>query len=311
MEAIKIFNCIKLKVLHIHCENSWDPILHLLVCFYILFYIDPSNNLYSIVIYLSPSNYHHVHSPVEFGISDRVHVPGHLLPVKESYVAKVKGLFTLNERVILSGSWREGFFALGMVGAYNVGSIKLNNVSDPIETNQPHELVYTNYHHHKHYDSVCLNSIGDRVGTFALGSTVVMAFEAPRIHWLVEPGEKVKLGQPIGYVGDKEEAETIRREYEEMKEKMMKVDQNECIEEIPMNECDCEQENEIEGCDDKEIDEEMEPVETTPEEVAIAVPVELVISEPEFSEPAIEETVEKIVVDEWGVTKGRKEEDFW
>lgn len=38
---------------------------------------------------------------------------------------KMPGLFTLNERAVLSGSWEHGFFSFTAVGAYNVGSIKL------------------------------------------------------------------------------------------------------------------------------------------------------------------------------------------
>ena len=38
---------------------------------------------------------------------------------------KMPGLFTLNERAVLSGSWEHGFFSFTAVGAYNVGSIRL------------------------------------------------------------------------------------------------------------------------------------------------------------------------------------------
>lgn len=37
----------------------------------------------------------------------------------------------------------------------------------------------------------------------------MLAFEAPQFTWLVEPGEKVKMGQPIGYIEYDEEVERI------------------------------------------------------------------------------------------------------
>lgn len=63
--------------------------------------------------------------------------------------------------------------------------------------------------------------------------------------------------------------------------------------------------------DDKEINEIMEPVEITSEEVSITAPVGMVNLEPDFSEQVTEETVKERVVDKWGVTRGRKEDDFW
>ena len=50
---------------------------------------------------------------------------GELLTVAPWAARKMPGLFTLNERAVLSGSWEHGFFSFSAVGAYNVGSIKL------------------------------------------------------------------------------------------------------------------------------------------------------------------------------------------
>lgn len=150
------------------------------------------------MLYLSPADYHHVHAPASLAISERVHVPGRLLPVLEAYAAHVKGLFTLNERVVLAGDWPYGSFALGMVGAYNVGSIRVQG--DSVRTNLPHELLYEGHVHRRVFEKPWEAAQGERVGTFALGSTVVLAFEAPQFTWLVQPGEKVRVGQPIGYV---------------------------------------------------------------------------------------------------------------
>ena len=41
-------------------------------------------------------------------------------------VRNLPGLFALNERVLVSGSWKHGFFSLTAVGALNVGSIHMD-----------------------------------------------------------------------------------------------------------------------------------------------------------------------------------------
>ena len=79
-----------------------------------------------IVLYLSPGDYHRFHSPAVMSVNNRRHVPGYLCPVRPSYLEKNKDGLKDNERATLFGQWGQGFFAMTMVGALNVGSIVLN-----------------------------------------------------------------------------------------------------------------------------------------------------------------------------------------
>ena len=97
--------------------------------------VHPSS-LHYIVFYLAPGDYHRIHNPAFSLYHHRRHFPGHLFPVNPSVAAYVPSLFCRNERVVLAGQWREvaelsvteagRFFAMVMVGAYNVGSVKLS-----------------------------------------------------------------------------------------------------------------------------------------------------------------------------------------
>ena len=57
---------------------------------------------------------------------------GDVFPVLPRVAKYVPNLFTLNERIVLSGRWQHGFFSVTPVGAYNVGSIKLSTLIDPV-----------------------------------------------------------------------------------------------------------------------------------------------------------------------------------
>ena len=87
------------------------------------------NKLFSIVIYLAPSDYHRFHSATASTAGYRRHIAGYLDPVKPAYVNKHKDVFKNNERVNLFGNWHHGFFMTSFVGALNVGSIWL--IFDP------------------------------------------------------------------------------------------------------------------------------------------------------------------------------------
>lgn len=50
---------------------------------------------------------------------------GSLMSVNPGVARWIKELFCHNERVVLSGEWRHGFFSLTAVGATNVGSIRI------------------------------------------------------------------------------------------------------------------------------------------------------------------------------------------
>lgn len=50
---------------------------------------------------------------------------GSLMSVNPGIARWIKELFCHNERVVLSGEWRHGFFSLTAVGATNVGSIRI------------------------------------------------------------------------------------------------------------------------------------------------------------------------------------------
>lgn len=50
---------------------------------------------------------------------------GSLMSVNPGMARWIKELFCHNERVVLTGDWKHGFFSLTAVGATNVGSIRI------------------------------------------------------------------------------------------------------------------------------------------------------------------------------------------
>ncbi|OBZ79493.1 Phosphatidylserine decarboxylase proenzyme 1, mitochondrial [Grifola frondosa] len=85
----------------------------------------PGRELFFIVIYLAPGDYHRFHSPTAWVVEKRRHFVGDLFSVSPWMAKRLANLFVLNERVALLGRWRHGFFSMVPVGATNVGSIKV------------------------------------------------------------------------------------------------------------------------------------------------------------------------------------------
>ncbi|KAK5656176.1 hypothetical protein OQA88_4936 [Cercophora sp. LCS_1] len=189
------------------------------------------HTLYYAVIYLAPGDYHRFHSPANWVVERRRHFAGELFSVSPYLQRTLPGLFTLNERVVLLGRWRWGFFSYVPVGATNVGSIKINFdrelrtnslVTDTAADRAAEEAAkrgepYLGYAEATYESaSVVLGGHalrrGEEMGGFQLGSTVVLVFEAPVAEhdetgqirkgwtWTVEKGQTLKMGQALGRV---------------------------------------------------------------------------------------------------------------
>ena len=160
---------------------------------------DVPMGLYYCVVYLAPGDYHRFHSPVSWVVESRRHFAGELYSVSPYLQRTLPGLFTLNERVVLLGRWKYGFFSYTPVGATNVGSIVIN-FDRELRTNslltdtladraaasaQEKGESYSGYAEATYTASSPVLGghalkKGEEMGGFQLGSTIVMVFEAPK-----------------------------------------------------------------------------------------------------------------------------------
>lgn len=134
-------------------------------------------------IYLSPKDCHHVFSPISGSVSSIQLIPGHLFPVREPYLSTHTTLYTHNERLVFTVSDADSSpFYIVMVGAMNVGSMS-TPLTRLIRSNRWGELA-------KNIPFSPPVSIqkGDLLGTFHLGSTVVLISSTPVLqNWLSGP----------------------------------------------------------------------------------------------------------------------------
>ncbi|KAF2743942.1 phosphatidylserine decarboxylase [Sporormia fimetaria CBS 119925] len=189
--------------------------------------------LYYCVIYLAPGDYHRFHSPVSWVVESRRHFAGELYSVSPYLQRTLPGLFTLNERVVLLGRWRWGFFSYTPVGATNVGSIKINfdrelrtnslttdtaadrAAEEAARRGEPYSgFAEASYEAASRTLGGYALGRGEEMGGFQLGSTIVLVFEAPKgldpesqqaavekkrsgLHWAITQGQHVKVGEPL------------------------------------------------------------------------------------------------------------------
>jgi phosphatidylserine decarboxylase len=142
-------------------------------------------------LYLSPAMYHRVHWPVDGRVVGWRRIPGRLYPVNALAIRHVDRLFAVNRRVVVQiDSESFGPMAVVLVGATNVGRISLVFESmgappsihdDWIQPGRPIDA-------HR----------GEELGTFHLGSTVVLLASDPRLASAGPlAGALVKMGEAL------------------------------------------------------------------------------------------------------------------
>ena len=147
---------------------------------------------YFVTIYLSPADYHRIHTPVAGNVKKFSYFSGNLWPVNNTGVSKVGGLFALNERIVTPIITDKGTVALVKVGATVVGKIKLDYSDLSSNKGEPTQL-YLPVIPARYYEK------GDEIGRFQLGSTVILLFEKELfVPDNLYKGKKIQMGQTIG-----------------------------------------------------------------------------------------------------------------
>ena len=148
-------------------------------------------------IYLSPRDYHRVHSPASGVVSHLGYVPGHLWPVNPLAVGNIDQLFAVNERLTTFMSNDEiGDIAVIMVGATCVGRMSL-----------AYHDTTTNGSFRRRED-ITVHGVelghGDELGMFNLGSTVILLISAENFEFdpSLKAGAKMQMGQYLGAIAE-------------------------------------------------------------------------------------------------------------
>ncbi len=157
---------------------------------------EPFNDGVFSTIYLSPKDYHRMHMPLTGTLREMVHIPGRLFSVNSATTNAVPGLFARNERVVAIFDTEAGPMALVLVGAIFVSSIETvwHGVVTPPTIDKVRSWRYQ--------DNAPTLNIGDEMGRFNMGSTIIVMFGKDKVQWQPElgAGQAVKLGELMGRI---------------------------------------------------------------------------------------------------------------
>lgn len=135
-------------------------------------------NGFYFVLYLSPTDYHRIHSPVSGKILEKEHLPGKVYPVNDFGLRHMPRVLSRNERLVTYIAHPAGELAVIKVGALNVSSIQyVEDLEDQLHS-------------------------GDELAYFEFGSTIVLLTENGSFQPLnnLQLNHKVKMGQLLGHL---------------------------------------------------------------------------------------------------------------
>lgn len=140
-------------------------------------------------IYLSPANYHRVHTPLAGTVLSARYVPGALYSVQPLVTGLLDNLFVANERIAIHMETAHGRVCVVMVAATIVGKVGLTFSS--LQTNGPARLQKVDT-----LTKPLAMEKGAELGAFHIGSTVVLLTERP-FEMLAPVQTPVRVGQGL------------------------------------------------------------------------------------------------------------------
>lgn len=150
-------------------------------------------------LYLSPRDYHRIHMPLTGKLRQMIYVPGTLFAVNANATRNVPYLFGRNERVITIFDTDREAMALILVGALIVGSIATTwagtvTSNTYIRRNNKQPQIWS------YKDQSIVLQLGEEMGRFQLGSTVILLFPQHAVQWFdtLDLHTTIKMGQAIG-----------------------------------------------------------------------------------------------------------------
>jgi phosphatidylserine decarboxylase len=153
--------------------------------------VEVYRNGFYITLYLAPSDYHRVHTPLKGEIVGYRYIPGRLFPVNKQAVRHVGNLFSKNERLVSHMNTSFGSCSIVQVGAFLVGSAKV--VYADVQTNSGIDTYSERLKQPVSKDK------GNDLGWFEFGSTVILLLEDADWEMCadLQKGQKIKMGQSL------------------------------------------------------------------------------------------------------------------
>ncbi len=147
--------------------------------------VDFSTGWHVAVIYLSPSNYHRYHCPVNGVVARYLHTGSRLYPVNSMGLNHVDELFICNERVVAEIARGQQRYYFVAVGATFVGSIKMEFIQKKRKRHCWHTVDWK------------VQQL-DEMGRFEMGSTIILVIPKQMAEPIADIiGQPVRVGLPI------------------------------------------------------------------------------------------------------------------